>query len=71
MRGAAKVLKARPREVSKASSAFISPTLPGADQLVEVGLHGEAAGELPGDVVHEAQMLVEQVLPGDSGRPWR
>jgi hypothetical protein len=37
----------------------------GADQLVELRLHRQAAGELPRHVVHESQVLVEQAVACD------
>src|SRR5690606_37841277 len=34
----------------------------GADQLVEIDLYGQTAGELPGHVVHQTEVLGEQAI---------
>ena len=40
------------------------PDRAGAHQLVEVRLHGQALGELPGDVVDQIEVLEEESVTG-------
>jgi hypothetical protein len=40
------------------------PDRAGAHELVEIGVHGQALGELPSDMVHQIQVLEEQGVPG-------